>query len=190
VHPPHVPLHAEAQSADVSWPRDHGPRRRLFRNGLNAGILLVGLGVELAQKIDGFKIFASAELVGNPLSGIPRIIEVEHGRDRIHPEAVDVILIQPEQSAGHQKAAHLVAAIVEDEGLPVRMKALARIGVLEQMCAVKVSQPVRVGREVRRHPVQNHADPLLVQIVHQVHEILGCAVARSGGKISRGLVAP
>ena len=49
---------------------------------------------------------------------------------------------------------------------------------------------MRVGREVRRHPIQDDANPLLVEVVHQVHEILRRAVARSRREISRGLVAP
>ena len=70
------------------------------------------------------------------------------------------------------------------------MKTLARVGVLEQVSAVKIGQPVSVGREVRWYPVQNHADAVLVQIVHQVHEVLRRAVAGGGRKISRGLVSP
>ena len=70
------------------------------------------------------------------------------------------------------------------------MKALARVGVLEQMGAVEVGQPVRVGREVRGHPVQNDANAVLMQVVHQIHEVLRRSVARSGREIARGLVTP
>jgi hypothetical protein len=33
-------------------------------------------------------------------------------------------------------------------GFPVGMEALPRIRVLEKMCAIEISQPVRIGREV------------------------------------------
>ncbi len=143
----------------------------------------------MAQKINGFQIFASAVFVWDPLALLSRIIEVEHGSDSVYPQAVDVIFVQPEEAAGEEKAAHFVAAVVEDEGFPVGMKTFARVGVFKQVRAVEVGQPVRVSREVRWHPVQNHPDALLVQIVH-IHEILRRTIARGGSKISCGLVSP
>jgi hypothetical protein len=70
------------------------------------------------------------------------------------------------------------------------MEALARIGVLEQVRAVEGSQSVGVGREVRRHPVEDHADAGLVQHVDQVHQVLRRAVARGRREVAGGLVAP
>ena len=63
-----------------------------------------------------------------------------------------------------QEAAHLVAAVVEDVAAPVGVEALPRVGVLVQVRAVEVGQAVLVGREVRRHPVEDHADAVLVQV--------------------------
>ena len=190
MHPAHVPFHTEPQATHVGRPRHHRPRGRFLRDGLDSRVFLVSLGGELAQKINGFEIFASTELVWNPLSLFSRIVEIEHRSNSIHSQPVDVILIQPEQPARHKKAAHLVAAVVEDERLPVRMEALASIGVFEQVRAVKVGQPMRVGREVRGDPVQNHPNALLVQIVHQVHEVLWSSIARRGREVSSGLVSP
>ena len=47
-----------------------------------------------------------------------------------------------------------------------------------------------VGREVRRHPIQNDGDVVLVQVVHQIHEILRRAVTRRGREIARRLISP
>src|ERR1700733_11807334 len=58
------------------------------------------------------------------------------------------------------------------------------------MCAVEVSQAVGVGREMRRHPVQDDGDAMLMQVVDQIHEILRGAVARCRGEITSGLVSP
>ena len=57
------------------------------------------------------------------------------------------------------------------------MKALARVGMLEQMGSVEVGEAVLVSREVGGHPVEDHTDAALVQVIHQIHEILGRAVA-------------
>jgi len=70
------------------------------------------------------------------------------------------------------------------------METLPRIRVLIEMSAVEVSQPVGIGREVRRHPVEDHGNSVLMQVIHQIHEILRRAVARCGGEISGGLISP
>ena len=82
------------------------------------------------------------------------------------------------------------AAVVEDVRLPVGMKSLARVGVFVEMGAVEIGEAVRVGREVRRNPVEDDADAVLVQVVDQIHEILRRAVARGGREVSGGLVSP
>src|SRR5208282_2859770 len=79
---------------------------------------------------------------------------------------------------------------VEDERLPIGMEALTRVGVLEQMGAVEEGKAVPVGREVRRHPVENDGNAVLMQIVHEVHEILRRAVTRRRRKVAGGLISP
>src|ERR1041385_5258543 len=70
------------------------------------------------------------------------------------------------------------------------MEALARIGVFEQMRAVEIREAVLVGRKMRRYPIEDHADAVLVQHVDEVHEILRRAVAARRREKSRALVAP
>ena len=74
--------------------------------------------------------------------------------------------------------------------LPVGVKALAGVGVLVEVGAVEEAEAVLVGGEVGRHPVQDDADAVLVQVVDQIHEILRRAVAAGGGEVAGGLVAP
>ena len=70
------------------------------------------------------------------------------------------------------------------------MVPLARIGVLVEVRAVEVAQAVLVAGEVRRHPVEDHADPVLVQVVDEIHEVLRRAVARARREVAGHLVAP
>ena len=70
------------------------------------------------------------------------------------------------------------------------MEALARIRVLVQVRAVEVGEAVLVVREVRRHPVEDHADARLVQLVDEPHEVLGVAVAPGRREVAGRLVAP
>src|SRR6185437_3364137 len=58
------------------------------------------------------------------------------------------------------------------------------------MRSVEVSQPMRVRREVRGHPIEDHAYALLVQVIHQVHKVLRSSITRCGREVAGGLVSP
>ena len=70
------------------------------------------------------------------------------------------------------------------------MEALARIGVLVERGAVEAGQAVRVGREVRRHPVEDHADAGAVRAVDEAGEAFRRAEAGRRRVEPGGLVAP
>ena len=190
VHPAHVPLHAEAEAADVGGPRHHRPRGRLLRDRLHVRLLLVHLGVEAAKQLDRVQVLAAAELVGHPLALLTRVVEIEHRCHRVHAQSIDVVAVEPRHRAADQKSAHLVAAVVEDRAAPVWMDALPRVGVLVEMRAVEQLQAELVGREMRRHPVEHHADAVLVQVVDHEHEILRRAVSAGRCEVAGDLIAP
>ena len=50
------------------------------------------------------------------------------------------------------------------------------------MRAVEHDRAVLVVGKVRRHPVEDHADAVLVQQVDEIHEVLRRAVAAVGAK--------
>src|SRR5688572_12189546 len=64
------------------------------------------------------------------------------------------------------------------------------VGVFVEMRAVEAGQRVLVVREMRRYPVENHADAALVQVVDEVHQILRVAETRCRREIARDLIAP
>ena len=64
------------------------------------------------------------------------------------------------------------------------------VAVLIQARAVKLDQAVAVLAEVGGHPVQDHADPRPVEPVHQIHEVMGRAVAAGRCEIPHALIAP
>src|SRR5262249_26372490 len=101
-----------------------------------------------------------------------------------------MIDVQPEQAAAEQKALHFLPSIVKHTGVPIRLDSLAWVGVLIEVRAVKEAQPVRIVGKVRRHPIENHPNAMLVQGVNEVHKILRGAVATGWRKKTRDLVAP
>ena len=70
------------------------------------------------------------------------------------------------------------------------MLALPRVGVLVAGRAVELAQAVAVAREVGRHPVEDHADAVLVAVIDEVHEVLRRAVAAGGGVVADRLITP
>ena len=190
VHPAHVPLEAEPQASQPDRPRHAGPGGGLLRVGLDARLAAEHLGVQPLQEADGLEVLAAAMHVGDPFAGLAGVVEVEHGRDGVHAQAVGVVAVQPEHPRREQEAAHLVASVVEDEALPIGMETLAGIGMLVEGGSVEVRQPHLVRGEVRGHPVEDDADPGLVQPIDQVHEVLRGAVPAGGREVARRLVAP
>ena len=129
-------------------------------------------------------------MVGHPLAGLAAVVAVEHGGDGVHAQAVDVIVLQPEQGAADQEAAHLVAAEVVDQRVPILVEPFARVRVLVKGGAVELRQAVRVGREVGGHPVEDDAEVGLVAAVHEGGEALRRAEPGGGRELPERLVAP
>ncbi len=153
VHPAHVPLEVEAEAAILGGPRDERPRGRLLGDHQRVRVDGKRSLVERAQEVDGLQVLVAAVDVWRPTAIFAPIVEVEHGRYRVHAQAVHMELAQPERSRGKEKALHLAAAIVEHTRSPARVLALFGVGVLVARLAVEVDEAVRVLAEVRRHPV-------------------------------------
>ena len=101
--------------------------------------------IELLQERHGFEVFVAPELVRHPFAGLPRVIEIEHGRHGVDPERVDVVLVGPKKGVRKQKIAYLVPAEVEHQRAPVGLGTHGA-GVLVKVRPVKARQ-VRNRRE-------------------------------------------
>ena len=190
VHPAHVPLEIEAQAAVGSGFRDHRPRGGLLCDHVLVGVTAQNRIVELAQECHSLKVLLAAVLVGLPLALLPVVVQIEHGSHSVHTQAVDVVLLQPVESAGDEEALHLAAAKVEHHGTPLFVLAALGVRVFIAGFAIEVVQAELVFREVGRHPVHDDADARLMHLVHESHQILRGAVAAGGGEIARHLIAP
>src|SRR5438067_11450872 len=62
--------------------------------------------------------------------------------------------------------------------------------MLVERGAVEPREGVRVGREMRRHPVEDHSDATLVQLVDQRLELVGMTMSRGRREVSGDLVSP
>ena len=86
--------------------------------------------------------------------------------------------IQAVQRIGDQEILDLITTVIEDQRAPVGVFALARVGMLVDMGAVEPSHGVGILGKMRRYPVQNYPDVVLMTAVDQLHQIFRFAVAR------------
>ena len=190
VHPAQVPLVAEPQPSLVHGTGHAGPRRRLLGDHQRIGELLADHRGQLAKESNRLVMFTAAVGVRDPLARPTRVVEVEHRRDRIDAQRVDVELVEPVQGVRDEKVAHLVTPVVEHEGAPVGMLASPRVGVFVQRGAVEPAEAPVVAREVRRHPVDDHAEPTAVEHIDESSEAVGLAETRRRREVAGHLVPP
>src|SRR5699024_7562838 len=67
---------------------------------------------------------------------------------------------------------------------------LARVGMLVNAGSVKTGQTMGISGEVGGNPVQDHADALLMHIIHKVHKIIRRSVAAGRRVIAGYLITP
>src|SRR5258708_40007560 len=123
--------------------------------------------------------------VRNPFARLARVVEIAHRADGIDPQAIDMVLTQPEQGAGKQEIAHLGTAIIKDVGAPFCLFAFALVRVFVEMGPIKIAQGKSVFGKVREHPVEQDTDALLVQVIHKVLKSYRAAMATAACNESR-----
>src|SRR5262245_49547400 len=101
-----------------------------------------------------------------------------------------MILLQPEQCITYQKTAHFIAAIIENETIPILMNTLAWISTLEQVSPIEVPQTMLIFGKMRWYPIKQHANTMTMQAINEVHKILWCTVATGRRKVARHFVSP
>ena len=190
VHPAHVPLVVEAHAPHVDRLRDQRPGRRFLGNHQGLRMVLEDALIEFLEEVHGLEVARVAVLVRRPLAVLAAIVEVEHIRDCIDAQTVDVELLEPEHRVRDQEALDLRAAVVEvcRAPLPVLGKLLV-VGLVERL-AIEVAQALLILAEMARDPVHDDGDAVLMRLVHEIAEVVRCAEATRHGVITRDLVAP
>jgi len=190
VHPAHVPLHRETQAAELDRTRNRRPGGGFLGDGQHPRKAAVDLNVEFAQELDRLDVLAPAVLVRQPLAGLARVVEVEHRGHRVDADAVDVEFVDPVQGVGDEEVSYLVAAEVEDQRAPVLVFAAARVLVFVDRLAGEARQGEVVLGKMRRHPVEQDAEIMLMAGVDETAQRVGFAETRGRRVIAGNLVAP
>ena len=190
IHPAHVPLIVKSEAALLYRGRHLRPCGRLFRDQKRTVRIFFINRIQMFEKLNRFQVLIAAVNICHPLTVILAIVEIQHRSDRIHPDTVCMIYVFPEQRIGDQEVRYLRPAIIVNQRAPVRVGTLARIEVLVQASAVKCTQPERIARKMSRYPVQDDSDALLMHVIHEIHEILRCAIPGGRRIVAGHLIAP
>src|ERR1019366_9011498 len=88
------------------------------------------------------------------------------------------------------KVSHLIAPKIKDVGSPVRVLTLARVQMLVKSGSVKTPQCEFVFGEMGRNPVQDYPDPLLMEGIHEILEVVRRAETSGWCEVGGNLVTP
>ena len=101
-----------------------------------------------------------------------------------------MVFFDPVQGVCNEEILYFILPVVEDFGPPVGMFPFPGICIFIQGLSVKISQAMGIPREMGGHPVQDHADPLLMEIVDKVHKFVRRAVTGGGSVVTGHLISP
>ena len=190
MHPAHVPLEGEAETSLFRRFCDTRPCSGLLSDHHGTGEMSGEDTVQMAEELDGFEVLVLAVLIRNPVSIAAAVIQVQHGRDGIYAETVNMEVLYPVEGVSDQEVFDLIFAVIEDLCAPVRVLALSRVRVFIERLTVEVGKSVGILREVGRNPVEDDTDPFFVEVVHKVHELFWSAVTGSRRVVAGNLIAP
>src|SRR5438128_10797763 len=89
-----------------------------------------------------------------------------------------------------EKIAEFIASEIKNERAPIGVLALTRIHVFVKIGAIEFSQTMRVFREMRRHPIHDHANAGLMTAVDKMAELVWFSEATGGRVIIGHLITP
>src|SRR6516165_11186122 len=144
----------------------------------------------MADEADRFEIFPAAMGIGDPFALLAAVSAVEHGRDSVDAQSVDMEVLEPIQRGGNQETLHFAAPKIVDEGVPVLMKSFTRIEMLVERSAIEAGESMSVGRKMRRDPVQNDADARGMQRIDETRQPLRRPEPSARRKQAQRLIAP
>lgn len=118
------------------------------------------------------------------------VVLVEHARNSVETETVELILLHPETQIGEQESHDLVVPVVKEPTIPQFVSSACAFVEVEVIAVVKHVKTVKdVLAGMRVHHVQQYGNTHAVCGVNQLLEVIWVAVAGRGCKEGVDLVA-
>ena len=142
------------------------------------------------EEIDCFQVLILSIFVGDPLTILFSIIEIQHRCHRIHPKSIHMELFNPEQGIRNQEVPHFIFPIIKNLCSPIRMFSLSWICVFISRSPIEIRQSMSIPREMCRNPIQNYANLILMKMIDHPCKVFWSSISRCRCIISRHLIAP
>ena len=169
MHPSHVPLVCESETAVLDLVCDLGPCRGLFRDHHYMRIMISDHSVQLPEELDNLEVLITAVDIRQIL--LPAVVSVEHRRHCIDPETVKVEFLEPEYGIGDKERDDLVLGVIKYVCTPLPVLAEPRVCILVARCSVKSYETFEVLREMSGNPVKDDTDSVLVENIDHELEV-------------------
>src|SRR5262245_1843555 len=101
-----------------------------------------------------------------------------------------MIFVEPKECVSSQEIAHFVAPEVKDEGAPILVFALPRIGMFIEMRAIKFRERVGVLWKMCRNPIHDHADAGAMTRIDEMAQLIWSSETAGRRVIVRHLITP
>ena len=157
-----------------------------------------GFGVDFVNQCVGQRQVTDGIVVLMPVEIIPIVAErlaqpvavIEHRRDTVETETVEMVLVQPEFAVGQQEVYDFVLAVIEAQTVPRRVFApSARIEILAGVTG-KVAQAFHfVLHGVGVHDVHNHGNAHFMCLVDESFQFLRRTETAGSCKETRYMIA-
>ena len=190
VHPTHVPLEIETQSAHGRRHRYHRECRGFLRHSERPRETRQNRPVHVLKERDRLQVIVAAVFVGAPFAALTVIVQIQHARHGVETQSVDMVKLYPVSRTRDQERPDGTLAVVEHHRPPRFMLGFQRVVVFVRRGTVETVQPEFVLREMRQHEVEDDADALGMKAVHQIHEVVRRAEPRSRREKVAHLISP
>ena len=179
VHPAHIPLVVEAESALVHSLRHHG---------IIGGVLRAeycGRVDPFQPAIQGFQKTYTAHVLSSR-----RIAHViDNAADGVHAQSIKVVFRKPVISRGFHEAAHRTLGEVKIAAAPLAVCDVPELRLIGRS-SVKLRQRVSVHRKMHRNEIHQYGDAVLVADAYQLLQSVRRAISGGRREKSRRLVSP
>ena len=190
VHPSHVPLEVETETAVMRRLGDHRKSGGFLRHCDDAREVGQNILVHALEELDGFFVLDASVFVRHPFSKLAAVVQIDHGRDCVYAEPVHMELLTPVESVGDQETDDFRPAEIEGQCAPAFVFCFQFVCIFIEGLSVECGQSVFVFREMGRDPVHDHADSAAMGQVDQILELFRAAVSGGRAVIPRDLIAP
>ena len=179
VHPAHVPLVVEAETAFVHRLCYHRVIRGILRAEYRGRIDPLQPAVQRFQELHAAHVLTAGRVAH----------VVDNAADSVHAKPVEVVFRQPVVRRRLQEAAHRTLREIEVAASPLAERDVLELRLVGRS-AVELSQRVAVHRKMHRNVVHQHCNTVLVAGVHQLFQTLGGSIAGGRREESGRLIAP